>query len=262
MLRVIAGLFLLALTLAAANIKLYLTDGTYHLVREYEVMSDRVRFYSIERSEWEEIPLELVDLPRTEREAKEREEAERKKLEFWEAEERAERARQREIASVPMEAGVYLVDNGRMRPVPQAELNVKTNKKRQILKILTPIPVVAGKRTVFIDGEHAEMVIPTATPQFYIRLFQEERFGIIRLQPKDGKRLVEQWAVMPVTDQIIEEHSSIEIFRRQVGDNLYKIWPKKPLEAGEYAVVEFSLGEANIQAWDFSYQPAAPVGNR
>ena len=29
-----------------------------------------------------------------------------------------------------------------------------------------------------------------------------------------------------------------------------------PLEPGEYAVVEFSLGEANIQVWDFGYWPS------
>ena len=54
----------------AANVKLYLKDGTYHVVREYEVQADRVRFYSVERSEWEEIPLDLVDLRRTEAEVK------------------------------------------------------------------------------------------------------------------------------------------------------------------------------------------------
>ena len=38
---------------AALNIKLYLKDGGYHLVREYQVQSDRVRYYSVERSQWE-----------------------------------------------------------------------------------------------------------------------------------------------------------------------------------------------------------------
>ena len=59
----------LAFAAWAANIKLYLKDGGYHLVREYQVQPDRVRFYSVERSEWEEIPLDLVDLKRTEAEA-------------------------------------------------------------------------------------------------------------------------------------------------------------------------------------------------
>src|SRR5215470_3689881 len=53
----------------AANVKLYMKDGSYHVVREYQVQSDRVHFYSIERSQWEDIPADLVDLKKTESEA-------------------------------------------------------------------------------------------------------------------------------------------------------------------------------------------------
>ena len=41
--------------------KLILKDGSFHLVREYQVQGDRVRYYSTERSQWEEIPAALVD---------------------------------------------------------------------------------------------------------------------------------------------------------------------------------------------------------
>ena len=70
--RYLLALFALAFTAWAANFKLYLKDGTYQIVREYKVQSDRVRYYSIERSDWEEIPADLVDLKRTETEAAER----------------------------------------------------------------------------------------------------------------------------------------------------------------------------------------------
>ncbi len=79
--RDMRGRFLLILALAcaawAANVKLYLKDGGYQLVREYQVQSDRVRFYSVERSEWEEMPLDLVDLKRTEAESATRQAAEK-----------------------------------------------------------------------------------------------------------------------------------------------------------------------------------------
>src|SRR5258708_38907543 len=65
-------LFFLAFCAFAANVKLYLKDGEYHLVREYKVEAGRVRYYSVERSDWEEIPLELADLKRTETEAAQR----------------------------------------------------------------------------------------------------------------------------------------------------------------------------------------------
>ena len=64
---------LLASAAASAADRLYLKDGSYQLTNQYEVKSDRVRYYSTERSEWEELPLELVDLDRTKGEVKERE---------------------------------------------------------------------------------------------------------------------------------------------------------------------------------------------
>ena len=69
MLRIVIALAVLAVVaLPAASIRLYLKDGTYHSVREYQTQGDRVRYYSTERSDWEEIPVELVYLKRTESE--------------------------------------------------------------------------------------------------------------------------------------------------------------------------------------------------
>ena len=41
--------------------KLVLRDGNFQLVREYERKGDRVRYYSLERGSWEEIPAAMVD---------------------------------------------------------------------------------------------------------------------------------------------------------------------------------------------------------
>ena len=59
--KLLLALAILACAAWAANLKLYMKDGSYHIVREYQVQPDRVHFYSVERGDWEEMPVDLVD---------------------------------------------------------------------------------------------------------------------------------------------------------------------------------------------------------
>jgi hypothetical protein len=43
------------------GLRLTLTDGSYQLVREYQRNGEHVRYYSMERGAWEELPASMVD---------------------------------------------------------------------------------------------------------------------------------------------------------------------------------------------------------
>jgi hypothetical protein len=255
--RIVSALFLIVFTAWAANVKLYLKDGSYHLVREYQVESDRVRFYSVERSEWEEMPLTLVDLDKTRSEEAARKIEIQKEAKEISEEDQAERERQQEILRIPENPGVYWMDGKEAKSLKLAESTVHTNKGRSVLKVLSPIPVVSGKATVELDGAHSMNVFTNPEQEFYIQLSDPERFGIVKVKPKLGLRIVENLTVMPVTKEVVEEPETVEIFQVQLtSGGLYKIWPKAALQPGEYAVVEYTAGKLNMQIWDFAVKPA------
>lgn len=256
MFRYAVLLLIFALAAFGATLRLYLKDGTYQLVREYEVQPDRVRYFSTERGEWEEIPREMVDLDRTKKEATEREETLKADAKAQSEEDAAERAAAKEVERIPVETGVYYVNGEKLDTMKLAESKMVNNKRRSILKAISPVPLVPGKGTLELDGETSTMRVSQDRPEFYFRLAKEERFGIIKLTPKKGVRIVENLEIVPVSKEIVEEQQEVETFKKQVGDLLFKIWPVKALEPGEYAVVEFtpvmeSGKSINIQVWDF-----------
>lgn len=256
----VVRLFLLfvlsAVLLLADPFKLYLKDGNYHLVREYVVQGDRIRFYSTERSEWEEIPSSLVDLNRTESERKARADEIKRETQEEDEEDQAERAYKREIASIPVDTGAYYKQGDAIKALPAAEYRTVTDKKRQVLMTASPIPIIPGKASVIIQGSHSNFVIHENRPAFYLRLSKEERFGIIKLTPKKNTRVVENVAIVPVSKENIEERKQMETFDQQLAENLYKVWPEKTLTPGEYALVEYSEGDIDMIIWDFAYQEA------
>jgi hypothetical protein len=254
MLRCAALVIAFAAVAFAANERLYLKDGTYQITNEYQVQTDRVRYYSTERSQWEEIPLEMVDLDRTKKEIAEHQ-AELAADAKADAEERAaEREARKQVASIPTDPGVYYIHGEQLEPVKQAESKVVSNKRRTILKALSPIPIVPGKATIELDGEHAALRVDGNRPEFYFRLSDYERFEIVKLTPKKDARVVDDLSILKLQgDQIVDEKiEKIESFKKQEADLLYKMWPVKPLEPGEYALIQYTEGKMNPQIWDFS----------
>lgn len=245
-------LFLISAVLFGANFRLYLKDGNYHRVSEYKVEGERVRYYSTERGDWEEIPGELLDLKRTETERKEVSAQRAANAIAQDEEDQAERAIAKEISKVPLEMGVYLVEEDSMRTLPLADTKFVTDKKRSILKAMSPIPIVNGKATIEVDGENSKTIIRASRPEFFVRQSTHPRMAIVRVESKKGSRIIEKVVIVPIEKIMLEEQDEVDIFRRQFGEGLFKIWPIEKLPVGEYAVIQFTgKGEANPQVWDF-----------
>jgi hypothetical protein len=246
-------LLALALLAWAANVKLYLTDGSFHLVREYQVLSDRVRFYTVERGEWEEVPLEMVDLKRTRAEVAEREESLKKEEKVVQEESAAEAEVRKEASKIPQGVGVYWIDGSQTKALKLGEVAVHSNKGRMVLQKLSPIPAITGKATLEMTGAHSDTVFTDPEPEFYIQLEGTEGFGIVKLTSKGNVRIVENITYHPLDkDLLYEERTSIDYLHRQLDDGLYKLWPKDPLPPGEYAVAMFTDGKVDIQSYDFA----------
>ena len=257
--RLILLFLISAVLLFGDTFKLFLKDGDYHLVREYKIEGDRISYYSTERGEWEEIPKALVDLEKTERERNANNEETLKQAREADEEEKAEREQRREIASIPMDTGAFYKVGHDIKPLPSADYQVITSKKRKTLQALSPVPLVPGKASVVIQGDHSKFTVNENRPDFYLRLAKQERFGIVSVTPKKNLRVVENISILPVTKQNVEERKQMDAFQQQLADGLFKVWPEKALTPGEYALIEFSddneNGEVDLLVWDFAYKP-------
>ena len=163
--RVLILLLLSAVLLFGETFKLYLKDGGSHMVREYKRDGDRITYYSTDRGEWEEIPVELVDLDKTEAERKAKAQAEAQESHLISEEEKAERELRKEVASIPEEPGAYFMRGKTVEKLSLADYQVITSKKRQALKILSPVPLVPGKAVVVIKGDRSKFTVGLAIGQ-------------------------------------------------------------------------------------------------
>lgn len=251
----ILALVLCVALVSGANVKLYLKDGTYQLVKEYQVEEDHVHYLSAERGEWEDIPLDLIDMDRTKKEVAAREEAIKEQAKKDAEEDAAIKAEYEERSHIPPDAGVYYIHDTKLEPLKQAEVSIVTDKTRSILKVISPYPVVTGKATAEIDGTVSQFRITDRRPEFYFRMNSAEALAIIKLAPKKNGRIVETISTDPITTNADEQMIKVDTFKKAIETTLYKIWPEAALDPGEYAVVEYTNGTGQPQVWDFAIGP-------
>jgi hypothetical protein len=245
----------------AASQKLFLKDGTYQLVSSYEVHGDRVRYYSLERAAWEEIPLSLVDLETTKRVQEEEKAVQKKQLEEGRAldRQRFEKPVERGFEIVPgvhlpQEEGVYAYDGTRVIRLIQSSAEVVTDKKRAALGLAIPVPLLKGRSFVALSGAKAAVRLQQAQPTFYVQSADGlgARLELISVKVVKESRVVEKLeAGRAGIGQPSEVRAAVQLERAQLAPGLYRLKPLQPLDPGEYALGELVQQKLSLELWDF-----------
>ena len=264
--------------------KLVLKDGTFQLVRSYEKNGDRVRYFSVERGSWEEMPDALVDWDAT----KKAEAADEKtssalleKVHIQEAAAKAETPVDVD-ASLRVAPGVFLPDGEGMfalegksiKKIEQAGSQLRADKKN-VLKTLSPIPIIPSKHYIELPGAKAPVRLTSQLPEFYLReattdpehdstLLRTRRQGeggpelaLVHTQVKGDKRRLESISSL-FGQKMSEDVQEIAIQRWEVAPDIYRFTLSAPLPPGEYVLAEVLSDGINMYVWDFGVD-AAPA---
>lgn len=266
--------------------KLILKDGNFQLVREYERKGERVRFYSLERRAWEEIPAAMVDWDAT---AKAEAESEKDSAALLRKIHTQEEAAKVEMVMdidaslqvapgvfLPPGEGMFLIEGKSVTPLGQVGSQVKTDKKTFLKQVLSPIPIVPSKRNVEIPGAKAEVrIINGVVPEFYLReappdperaspVQKSSRPGesgpeveLVRATVKGNKRHLE--SIRSLFGQESTERKSIPMQRWEVAATVFRFTLGEPLPPGEYALAEILPDGMNLYVWDFGVDGSTPT---
>ncbi len=285
--------FCLSPTPAAAQTqarRLILKDGSYQSVTKYEIHGDRVRYFSAERGEWEEVPKALIDWDATDKFEQGRQDLklapEAVELDKeLEAERKAEQARSPQVAPglrLPDEGGIFLLDTYANQPqlaeLQQSGSDVDKNTKSNILRAAIN-PLAGAKQTIELPGAHAKIQAHTAVPSLYINIDENqgapatvqaatggppplsptERFKIIRIDVKGNKRVAGAIKIA-VTGKMKTDERFVAATVTAMTGGWVKLTPTELLATGEYAVAEMMGKEGiNLYVWDFGVNPDAPA---
>lgn len=261
--------------------KLILKDGSYQMVRDWELLPDpsakgdpestgRIRYYSVERSRYEELPASLVDFAATR--AAEKEQADRATaLQEEIAAGRIERmAGEIDVdSSIEVSPGLFLPDDeagmwvlvpddanprrNLLLPLAQVGAESRVDKGRLITKIFVPIPIIPGKHRVELAGKQAILRLTDPSPEFYIRTDdkREPEVELIQVKVKGNKREVEVLETW-FTGENREKRQTVSVQRWPVARGVFRLTMSQALAPGEYVLAEILPGEGmNLYVWDF-----------
>lgn len=241
--------------------KLVLKDGSYQLVREYQVNGDRVHYWDLDSSQWQDIPAVLVDWDATKKAQAEEEQRQAALLASVHKREEESQAEVLDIdASIevapsvflPQGEGVFLFDGRSVMSLKEAESSSNLSKGKFIEKVLVPIPITPTRYNISLKGPSAALQIHSGQPELYIRSTKAEmpEIDLFRAKVHNGNREIEH------LDELFGEHAltgkTIAVQPWQIAPGVYRYTPTEEMPPGEYAVVQVVSSEpVSILLWDF-----------
>jgi len=249
---------------AGPSLKLCMKDGSYQMVSSYEIQGERVRYYSIERSEWEEVPASLVDFDATKRAQEEAKAIEKKRTEDAKQIDQERFYKPPDLGMevapgirLPGDDGIFTVDGQRLVRLVQSEGEPVTDKKRTAMVLAVPLPVVKTRSLVVLDGAKAAIRLNDPLPVFYVQSADGlgAKLELLHLKPGKQSRVVEDIDTSRgKSGKTTEQRDTVQLERKQVAPNTYTLKPLQPLDAGEYALGELVGEKLSLDVWDFGYE--------
>ncbi|HET8926108.1 MAG TPA: hypothetical protein VFN26_24200 [Candidatus Acidoferrum sp.] len=264
--------------------KLVLKDGSFQLVRDYQRTGERVRYYSSERGDWEELPAAMVDWDATAK-AEVAEHAEEdalaKKIRAQEQARKIETIMDVDASLevgpgvfLPPGEGMFVLEGKSVTQLEQVGSEIKTDKKQFLKQVLSPIPIVPGKRNIQIPGPRAKVRVIHNQVEFYLReappdpdrttpIVKSSRPGeigpeveLVRATVKGNRRQLES-IKSQFGEQVEENRATIAIQRWEIAPTVYRFTLGEALPPGEYALAEILPDGMNLFVWDFGVDAAA-----
>ncbi|HTM89880.1 MAG TPA: hypothetical protein VL155_16875 [Terriglobales bacterium] len=179
--------------------RLILKDGSYQAVTKWEIKGDRVRYYSAERNDWEEMPNSLVDWNATNKYNQARE-AGAPPPEIQQQVDQEFKADTADEAPTPQAApglnlpdfeGVFVLDSYQGQPqlleLQQDAGDLNKNIKRNVLTSAIN-PLASAKQSIELPGEHAPVQIHQGQPAIFINMAPDQSDATLQQKTQEAEQ--------------------------------------------------------------------------
>jgi hypothetical protein len=250
--------------------KLCLTDGTFQIVRSYEKQGDSVRYYSVERSSWEEIPSTMVDWKATAQAEADDAKAQKDFADKVKVRDTNEHAMEHldvdaslmvaPSTFLPPQLGMFALAGKDVVQLTKNVAKIRIDKGREVEKTLSGVPFIPTRHFMELKGKRAVIRVPAGELEFYYRIPVDEAepdVELMRVQQKGDVRLLETINTNIVGEKD-EKRKTVTLLKWDVAKGVYRYTIVDPMEPGEYALTINLPDGINYVVWDFGVD--APVG--